>query len=89
MLASSPPLAEVLKEINATLVDGRIQRPTTDKADSRFRFAWLKDTAQLSAALDYSGAFTKRAISRPARTPAILPAWVTGMGLSWPANRRL
>jgi formate dehydrogenase major subunit len=92
---SSPPLAEVLKEINGkALAD--LEDPTTKqqiKAGQQVPgFAWLKDDGTtLCGNWIYSGAFTEAGNQSARRDPSdpsgmgVHPAW----GWSWPANRRV
>jgi formate dehydrogenase major subunit len=92
---SSPPLAEVLKEINGkALAD--LEDPATKqqiKAGQQLPgFAWLKDDGTtLCGNWIYSGVFTEAGNQSARRDPSdpsglgIHPAW----GWSWPANRRV
>jgi formate dehydrogenase major subunit len=92
---SSPPLAEVLKEINGkALAD--LEDPATKqqiKAGQQVPgFAWLKDDGTtLCGNWIYSGAFTEAGNQSARRDPSdpsgmgVHPAW----GWSWPANRRV
>ena len=92
---SSPPLAEVLKEINGkTFVDA--EDPVTKvqlKAGQQLPgFAWLKDDGSTSCGnWIYSGVFTEAGNQSARRDPSdpsglgIHPAWAW----SWPANRRV
>jgi formate dehydrogenase major subunit len=92
---SSPPLAEVLKEINGkALAD--LEDPATKqqiKAGQQVPgFAWLKDDGTtLCGNWIYSGAFTEAGNQSARRDPTdpsgmgVHPAW----GWSWPANRRV
>jgi formate dehydrogenase major subunit len=91
----SPPLAEVLKEINGkALAD--LEDPATKqqiKAGQQLPgFAWLKDDGTTSCGnWIYSGAFTEAGNQSARRDPSdpsgmgVHPAW----GWSWPANRRV
>jgi formate dehydrogenase major subunit len=92
---SSPPLAEVLKEINGkALAD--LEDPATKqqiKAGQQLPgFAWLKDDGTTSCGnWIYSGSFTEAGNQTARRDPSdpsglgIHPGW----GWSWPANRRV
>jgi len=92
---SSPPLAEVLKEINGkALAD--LEDPATKqqiKAGQQLPgFAWLKDDGTTSCGnWIYSGSFTEAGNQSARRDPSdpsglgIHPGW----GWSWPANRRV
>ena len=92
---SSPPLAEVLKEINGkALAD--LEDPATKqqiKAGQQVPgFAWLKDDGTtICGNWIYSGAFTEAGNQSARRDPSdpsgmgVHPAW----GWSWPANRRV
>ncbi len=92
---SSPPLAEVLKEINGkALAD--LEDPATKqqiKAGQQLPgFAWLKDDGTTSCGnWIYSGVFTEAGNLSARRDPSdpsglgIHPGW----GWSWPANRRV
>jgi formate dehydrogenase major subunit len=92
---SSPPLAEVLKEINGkALAD--LEDPTTKqqiKAGQQLPgFAWLKDDGTTSCGnWIYSGSFTEAGNQTARRDPSdpsnlgVHPGW----GWSWPANRRV
>jgi formate dehydrogenase major subunit len=92
---SSPPLAEVLKEINGkALAD--LEDPATKqqiKAGQQLPgFSWLKDDGTTSCGnWIYSGAFTEAGNQTARRDPSdpsnlgIHPGW----GWSWPANRRV
>jgi formate dehydrogenase major subunit len=92
---SSPPLAEVLKEINGkALAD--LEDPATKqqiKAGQQLPgFAWLKDDGTTSCGnWIYSGAFTEAGNQTARRDPSdpsgmgVHPGW----GWSWPANRRV
>src|SRR5713226_470610 len=92
---SSPPLAEVLKEINGkALAD--LEDPATKqqiKAGQQLPgFSWLKDDGTTSCGnWIYSGSFTEAGNQTARRDPSdpsnlgIHPGW----GWSWPANRRV
>jgi formate dehydrogenase major subunit len=92
---SSPPLAEVLKEINGkALAD--LEDPATKQQIKTGQqlpgFAWLKDDGTTSCGnWIYSGAFTEAGNQTARRDPSdpsglgIHPGW----GFSWPANRRV
>jgi len=92
---SSPPLAEVLKEINGkALAD--LEDPATKqqiKAGQQLPgFAWLKDDGTTSCGnWIYSGSFTEAGNQAARRDPSdpsglgLHPGW----GWSWPANRRV
>jgi formate dehydrogenase major subunit len=92
---SSPPLAEVLKEVNGkALAD--LEDPATKqqiKAGQQLPgFSWLKDDGTTSCGnWIYSGAFTEAGNQTARRDPSdpsnlgIHPGW----GWSWPANRRV
>jgi formate dehydrogenase major subunit len=92
---SSPPLAEVLKEVNGkALAD--LEDPTTKqqiKAGQQLPgFAWLKDDGTTSCGnWIYSGSFTEAGNQTARRDPSdpsnmgVHPGW----GWSWPANRRV
>jgi formate dehydrogenase major subunit len=92
---SSPPLAEVLKEINGkALAD--LEDPATKqqiKAGQQLPgFAWLKDDGTtICGNWIYSGSFTEAGNQTARRDPAdpsgmgVHPGW----GWSWPANRRV
>src|SRR5436190_22867748 len=92
---TSPPLAEVLKEINGkALAD--LEDPATKqqvKAGQQVPgFAWLKDDGTTSCGnWIYSGSFTEAGNQTARRDPSdpsnlgIHPGW----GWSWPANRRV
>jgi len=92
---SSPPLAEVLKEINGkALAD--LEDPATKqqiKAGQQVPgFAWLKDDGTtLCGNWIYSGSFTEAGNQSARRDPSdpsgmgVHPGW----GWSWPANRRV
>jgi formate dehydrogenase major subunit len=92
---SSPPLAEVLKEVNGkALAD--LEDPATKqqiKAGQQLPgFSWLKDDGTTSCGnWIYSGSFTEagnQTTRRDASDPSGLgvhPGW----GWSWPANRRV
>src|ERR1700722_19301274 len=91
----SPPLAEVLKEINGkALAD--LEDPATKqqiKAGQQLPgFAWLKDDGTTSCGnWIYSGSFTEAGNQTARRDPSdpsnmgVHPGW----GWSWPANRRV
>jgi formate dehydrogenase major subunit len=91
----SPPLAEVLKEINGkALAD--LEDPVTKqqiKAGQQLPgFAWLKDDGTTSCGnWLYSGSFTEAGNQSARRDPSdpsglgVHPGW----GWSWPANRRV
>jgi formate dehydrogenase major subunit len=92
---ASPPLSEVLKEINGkALAD--LEDPATKqqiKAGQQLPgFAWLKDDGTTSCGnWIYSGSFTEAGNQTARRDPSdpsnlgIHPGW----GWSWPANRRV
>jgi len=92
---SSPPLAEVLKEINgkalADLEDAATKQQI--KAGQQLPgFAWLKDDGSTSCGnWIYSGVFTEAGNQSARRDPSdpsglgVHPGW----GWSWPANRRV
>jgi formate dehydrogenase major subunit len=92
---SSPPLAEVLKEINGkALAD--LEDPATKqqiKAGQQLPgFVWLKDDGTTSCGnWIYSGSFTEAGNQTTRRDPSdpsglgVHPGW----GWSWPANRRV
>jgi formate dehydrogenase major subunit len=92
---SSPPLAEVLKEINGkALAD--LEDPATKqqiKAGQQLPgFSWLKDDGTTSCGnWIYSGSFTEAGNQTARRDPSdpsglgVHPGW----GWSWPANRRV
>src|SRR6266404_4808143 len=92
---SSPPLAEVLKEVNGkALAD--LEDPATKqqiKAGQQLPgFAWLKDDGTTSCGnWIYSGSFTEAGNQTARRDPSdpsglgVHPGW----GWSWPANRRV
>jgi formate dehydrogenase major subunit len=92
---ASPPLVEVLKEINGkALAD--LEDPATKqqvKAGQQLPgFAWLKDDGTTSCGnWIYSGSFTEAGNQTARRDPSdpsslgIHPGW----GWSWPANRRV
>ncbi len=92
---SSPPLAEVLKEVNGkALAD--LEDPATKqqiKAGQQLPgFAWLKDDGTTSCGnWIYSGSFTEAGNMTARRDPSdpsnmgVHPGW----GWSWPANRRV
>src|ERR1700736_2529334 len=92
---TSPPLAEVLKEVNgkalADLEDPATKQQT--KAGQQLPgFAWLKDDGTTSCGnWIYSGSFTEAGNQTARRDPSdpsglgVLPGW----GWSWPANRRV
>jgi formate dehydrogenase major subunit len=92
---SSPPLAEVLKEVNGkALAD--LEDPATKqqiKAGQQVPgFSWLKDDGTTSCGnWIYSGSFTEAGNQTARRDPSdpsnlgIHPGW----GWSWPANRRV
>jgi len=91
----SPPLAEVLKEINGKAL-GDLEDPATKqqvKAGQQLPgFSWLKDDGTtLCGNWIYSGSFTEAGNQTARRDPAdpsglgIHPGW----GWSWPANRRV
>src|SRR6202162_2520649 len=92
---SSPPLAEVLKEVNGkALAD--LEDPATKqqiKAGQQLPgFAWLKDDGTTSCGnWIYSGSFTEACNQTARRDPSdpsglgVHPGW----GWSWPANRRV
>jgi formate dehydrogenase major subunit len=91
----SPPLAEVLKEVNGkALAD--LEDPATKqqiKAGQQLPgFAWLKDDGTTSCGnWIYSGSFTE-AGNQTARRDASDPSGLgvhPGWGWSWPANRRV
>ena len=94
-VASNPPLAEVLKEINGkALAD--LEDPTTKQQIKTGQqlpgYAWLKDDGTTSCGnWIYSGAFTEAGNLTARRDPSdpsglgIHPNW----GFSWPANRRV
>jgi formate dehydrogenase, alpha subunit, proteobacterial-type len=91
----SPPLAEVLKEINGkALAD--LEDPATKQQIKTGQqlpgFAWLKDDGTTSCGnWIYSGSFTEAGNQTARRDPSdpsnlgIHPGW----GWSWPANRRV
>ena len=92
---SSPPLAEVLKEINGkALAD--LEDPATKqqiKAGQQLPgFAWLKDDGTTSCGnWIYSGSFTEAGNQSARRDPSD-PSGLgihAGWGWSWPANRRV
>src|SRR5438477_6538142 len=92
---SSPPLAEVLKEINGkALAD--LEDPATKQQIKTGQqlpgFAWLKDDGTTSCGnWIYSGSFTEAGNQTARRDPSdpsglgLHPGW----GWSWPANRRV
>jgi formate dehydrogenase major subunit len=92
---SSPPLAEVLKEINGkALAD--LEDPATKQqikvGQQLPGFAWLKDDGTTSCGnWIYSGSFTEAGNQTARRDPSdpsnmgVHPGW----GWSWPANRRV
>jgi formate dehydrogenase major subunit len=92
---SSPPLAEVLKEINGkALAD--LEDPATKqqiKAGQQVPgYSWLKDDGTTSCGnWIYSGCFTEAGNQTARRDPSdpsglgLHPGW----GFSWPANRRV
>src|ERR1700732_4509472 len=92
---TSPPLAEVLKEVNGkALAD--LEDPATKqqiKAGQQLPgFAWLKDDGTTSCGnWIYSGSFTEAGNQTARRDPSdpsglgLHPGW----GWSWPANRRV
>src|SRR5213082_1977535 len=92
---SSPPLAEVLKEVNGkALAD--LEDPATKqqiKAGQQLPgFAWLKDDGTTSCGnWIYCGSFTEAGNQTARRDPSdpsnlgLHPGW----GWSWPANRRV
>ena len=92
---SSPPLAEVLKEINGkALAD--LEDPATKQqikaGQQLLGFAWLKDDGTTSCGnWIYSGSFTEAGNQSARRDPSdpsnlgVHPGW----GWSWPANRRV
>jgi formate dehydrogenase major subunit len=92
---SSPPLAEVLKEINGKALTD-LEDPATKqqiKAGQQVPgFSWLKDDGTTSCGnWIYSGSFTEAGNQTARRDPSdpsnlgIHPGW----GWSWPANRRV
>src|SRR5258708_1059413 len=92
---SSPPLAEVLKEINGkALAD--LEDPATKQQIKAGQpvpgFAWLKDDGTtLSVNWIYSGAFTE-STNHPARPAPTDPSGMgvhPGWGWPWPATRRV
>jgi len=92
---SSPPLAELLKEINGkALAD--LEDPATKqqiKAGQQLPgFAWLKDDGTTSCGnWIYSGSFTEAGNQTARRDPSD-PSGLgihAGWGWSWPANRRV
>jgi formate dehydrogenase major subunit len=92
---SSPPLAEVLKEVNGkALAD--LEDPATKQQIKTGQqlpgYAWLKDDGTTSCGnWLYSGSFTEAGNQTARRDPSdpsglgIHPGW----GFSWPANRRV
>jgi len=94
-VASNPPLAEVLKEVNGkALAD--LEDPATKQQIKTGQqlpgFAWLKDDGSTSCGnWIYSGSFTEAGNMTARRDPSdpsglgIHPNW----GFSWPANRRV
>src|ERR1700730_1935196 len=92
---SSPPLAEVLKEVNgkalADLEDPATKQQIKD-GQQLPGFAWLKDDGTTSCGnWIYSGSFTEAGNQTARRDPSdpsglgVHPGW----GWSWPANRRV
>jgi formate dehydrogenase major subunit len=92
---SSPPLAEVLKEINGKALADLEDPATKQQIKSGQQlpgFAWLKDDGTTSCGnWIYSGSFTEAGNQTARRDPSdpsglgIHPGW----GWSWPANRRV
>jgi formate dehydrogenase major subunit len=92
---SSPPLAEVLKEINGKALADLEDPATKQQIKSGQQlpgFAWLKDDGTTSCGnWIYSGSFTEAGNQSARRDPSdpsglgIHPGW----GWSWPANRRV
>jgi formate dehydrogenase major subunit len=94
-VANSPPLSEVLKELNGkALAD--LEDPVTKvqiKAGQQLPgFAWLKDDGTTACGnWIYSGSFTEAGNQTARRDPSdpsnmgVHPGW----GWSWPANRRV